>query len=145
MIKVKKFLFSLLLFVLIQINLSGEDYKIDPVQNCIFLNDNEKITEKTLKVNLDLVADYEIQLFGSAYLSDQRDAEADPFPGVVLFYCTNAQDGYATEYSLLKPGDILHFVTPSTNPDDVFLLAFLLDYWPGSLNTGQYTLSITKK
>ena len=135
----------LLLFMILPLNgVLSEDYLIDPIKNCIFLNDNTKQNEKLLKVKLDLNTEYVVELSGEAYLSEQTGNEADPFPGVVLFYCSDGQDGYATQYYVLKPGTSLKYRTPSVDPDNVFILAFLLDYWPGSRNTGKYMLSIKK-
>ena len=58
--------------------------------------------------------------------------DADPFPGVVLVYGTDEEDGYAIRQTVLAPGKSITFTTPwAIKPEDeVFLMAFFLDIWP---------------
>ncbi len=123
----------------------ARDYTIDPTKNCFFLNRAENLPQKGLKIDLRMNTVYELSLRGDAYFSDQRGAAADPMPGVVIFYSTNQEDGFDSEYTVLRKGERLTFTTPANDPDSVFLIAFVLDHWPQSKNTGSLTLSVQER
>ncbi len=123
----------------------AQDYRIDAVKNCVFLNQTQDLARTGVKVKMDMNATYVVRVSGQAYQTDQTGGEADPMPGVVVFYADNTQDGYATIYKVLASGDSLEFTTPNVDPDNVFLLAFVMDYWPGSANKGEFILSVEKK
>jgi hypothetical protein len=78
-------------------------------------------------------------------MTDQTGPDADPFPGVVLVYGTDEEDGYAIRQSILAPGKSITFKTPwLINPkDEVYLMAFFLDIVPGGSKRGSYKLSVT--
>lgn len=120
----------------------GAEYMIDANKNCIFLNQSGDPSQKVLKVPLKMNTTYRLSLRQQAYFSPQKGAQADPMPGVVVFYPTNQEDGYDTEYVVLRPGGNLTFRTPGLDPDNVFLLAFVLDHWPQSQNTGAFRLNV---
>jgi len=90
---------------------------------------------------------YQVTVSGEAYLSDQTGAQADPFPGVVLAYATNEDDGWAMLYRVARPGDTFEFRTSvSTGSQyDFHLLAFFLDPYSNSPNRGSYTVHVTRK
>ncbi|MDA8127025.1 MAG: hypothetical protein M0009_17790 [Deltaproteobacteria bacterium] len=123
----------------------AEQYPIDPQKNCLFLGKPFNPAEKAVKVKLAMNTRYRVGLSGEAFLSNQTGAEADPLPGVVLFYATNEQDGFATLYRVLKPGETIRFTTPNEEDPNVFLLAFVMDYWEQSINTGKYVLTVDKE
>jgi hypothetical protein len=79
-------------------------------------------------------------------MSAQTGADADPLPGVVFYYSTDDEDGYAIRYVVLKVGDSVTFRTPwlISPGDEVFALAFFLDAWPDSENHGSYTLTFQR-
>ena len=125
---------------------SRSTLRVDARKHCIDMGQTQRPDEFAAKRPLKRNQRYTVTVEGSAYLSQHRGSKADPMPGVVLFYCTNSQDGYATEYTVLKPGESLSFQTPQArNADDVFLSAFFLDYWPESENRGEYELTIDEE
>jgi len=124
---------------------SAEQYTIDAQKNCLFLNKASNITEKAVKVKLKMNTAYKVSLSGEAFFSNQAGAEADPMPGVVIFYPTNEQDGFASIYRVLKPGESIKFKTPNEEDNNVFILAFVMDYWDASVNKGSYILTVEKE
>jgi|GEM_PF-1176905 hypothetical protein len=119
------------------------DVVVNAVENCIFMNQVQNPAEKAVQHPLKADSHYKIRIEGEAWLSDHRGDKADPVPGMILFYSTNEQDGYATQMKVLKPGDELVFETPKKQSEDLFLSAFFIDYWPESQNRGSYTLKVT--
>jgi hypothetical protein len=126
-------------------NLFAEQYRIDTNKNCLFLNKDASIQGKAVNVKLDMNTKYRITLSGEGFFSNQTGSKADPMPGVVLFYATNEQDGFATMYRVIKPGETIQFTTPNEDNKNVFLLAFVMDYWHKSKNVGKYLLTVEKK
>jgi hypothetical protein len=121
-----------------------QTYTVDAVKNCVFLNQTENIPQKAVKIKLETDTRYRLQLDGMAYYTQQNGKDADPMPGVVLFYPTNEQDGFASIYKVMVPGETIVFTTPSEEPENVFLLAFVMDYWSGSANKGAFQLRVEK-
>jgi hypothetical protein len=78
-------------------------------------------------------------------MSASTGRDADSFPGVVLVYGTDEEDGYAIRQTVLAAGKSITFRTPwAINPDDeVFLMAFFLDVWPDTTKRGSYKLTVT--
>lgn len=141
---IKVFL-SLIALMLASAAVKAETYTIDAAQNCIYLSQAEKnIPKKSVKVRLDMNARYRVELAGDCFYTNQTGKDADYMPGIVLFYATNEEDGFRSVYQVLKPGQSIEFTTPGEEPENVFLLAFVLDYWTGSPNQGAYTLKVTK-
>lgn len=122
-----------------------DTYVIDANKNCVFLNQNENIAEKAVRIPLRLNTRYMANVSGQAFFSAQTGSEADPMPGVVLFYSDNTQDGFGTLYRVIKPGESVEFTTPNEDKENVFLLAFVMDFWPASTNTGSYTLQVEQR
>jgi hypothetical protein len=118
---------------------------VDAQEHCIFLNETQRPTEKAAKLKLLPNHHYTVTAAGKAFLSQHRGSKADPFPGVVIFYCSNEEDGYATKSQVLAPGETLSFTTPRKHPKDIFLSAFFIDYWPKSKNRGQYELAVVEQ
>ncbi len=79
-------------------------------------------------------------------MSDHTGSDSDPFPGVVLHYGADAEDGYAIRQVVLAPGQSVTFKSPwRIDPQaEVELIAFFLDIWPASPNRGSYTLTVTQ-
>lgn len=126
---------------------SGEEsdvitLKIDASENCLFLNEAVEPSEKVVRHRLQPNRRYSIEVSGEAFFSSHKGRLADPMPGLIVFYCTNEQDGFSSEYRVLRSGDSLSFVTPNRNGKYQFLTAFFIDYWPASANRGGYELKI---
>ncbi len=141
----KKIVLSVIFTMICTFNVMANDYNINPNSNCLFINQGENIPQKGVKVPLNINTSYEVSINGDAFFSDQKGSEADPMPGVVIFYSRNAEDGFDTEYTVLRKGEKLNFKTPGSEPESVFLIAFVMDYWPGIKNTGSYTLRVLEK
>jgi len=136
--------YFLSLFLLTSI-VHASEHRIDPVENCFYLNQTENLPEKGVKVMLKLNTTYSLSLKGNAYFSEQTGTESDPMPGVVVFYPTNREDGFDSEYVVLRTGENITFTTPSSEQESVFLIAFCLDYWPKSHNVGEFILKVTPR
>jgi hypothetical protein len=99
-------------------------------------------------VRLDLARGrtYTVTAAGEAFMSDSTGPDADPFPGVVLIYGVDAEDGYAIRQTVLAPGKSITFTSPwAISPnDEVYLLAFFLDIWSDTIKRGGYKLTVTE-
>ena len=117
---------------------------VDARKNCVFLTNATRQDGAVVRTKLATDQMYEVTVSGQAFLSQDRDKEAGPVPGVVIFYCSAGQNGFATQYQVLKPGDVLRFRSPKKNqkPRDRFLGAFFLDFRPESPNRGSYKVSV---
>ncbi len=136
---------ALLLITFSAVSLKSETYTIDAAKNCVFLNRQQNnIPEKSIKIKLDMNARYRVELSGDCFYTGQTGRDADYMPGAVVFYATNEEDGFRSVYSVLKPGQVIEFTTPNEDPENIFLIAFVLDYWPESSNRGAYSLKVTK-
>ena len=120
-----------------------ETLTVDADAHCVYLGMEQIPERNAAKVALRTGHRYTVKAAGAAYLSEQTGAESDPAPGVVLFYATGEEDGFATRYAVLPTGGTVTFRTPDADPEDVYLAAFFLDAWPQSENIGRYTLTIT--
>ncbi len=116
--------------------------RVDARKHCLYLNRPQQPDESIATVPLQADRAYTVSATGQAWLSDEQGHDADPMPGVVLFYCSQAQDGYATQYVVLRSGETLKFHSPGGKPEHRFLSAFFLDDWPESGNRGAYELSV---
>ena len=140
-----KVLSALILISISAAALKAETFTIDATTNCIFLNQQENnIPKKGVKIKLELNSRYRIELAGECFYSTQTGRDADFMPGVVIFYATNEEDGFRSVYQVLKPGEVVEFTTPNEEPENIFLIAFVLDYWAESPNRGAYTLKVTR-
>lgn len=119
---------------------------VEAAKHCVLIGQQAAAGKGALRVDLERGVTYKVTATGEAFMSDQTGADADPFPGVVFYYSTDEEDGYAVRYAVLKPGDSLTFRTPwlISESDEVFALAFFLDAWPGSENHGRYTLTFQR-
>jgi len=124
------------------LNYRTAEVTVDAAKHCLNIGQAPAAGQGALRVDLERGVTYTVKAAGEAFMSNQTGADADPFPGVVFFYSTDEEDGYAIRYVVLKPGDSVTFHTPwLISPDDeVFAAAFFLDAWPGSENHGSYTL-----
>jgi hypothetical protein len=117
--------------------------QVDADANCVYMTDRQRPAQVAVRTRLAAGRDYVVRVSGEAWLSEDEGEQADPMPGVVVVYCSNEQDGFATKYELLQPGDTLRFSTPKTGRrKDLFLSAFFIDYWPESKNRGSYQIRI---
>lgn len=116
--------------------------KVSANKNCLYFDQLGEFQNRAVRHQLKGNQTYRVTANGKAFLSTDGGRHADPMPGVVLFYCTNQQDGYATQTRLLKSEEKFTFTTPRKNPEDNFLSAFFVDYWSESKNKGHYQLRI---
>jgi hypothetical protein len=120
---------------------------VDPAKHCVSLANDSRLQQQSIvRVPLERGVKYTLTARGRAYMSDQVGADADPFPGVMIFYGEDAEDGYAVRYRLLKPDKSVTFTTPWNidAKDEVFLLAFFLYAWPETPKHGSYQLDFVK-
>ena len=98
----------------------------------------------SVRVDLEHGKTYTVTASGEAFMTAATGVNADPFPGVVLFYGTDEEDCYAIRQTVLAPGKSITFRSPwNIKPkDDVYLMAFFLDYSPKDPKRGSYTLTI---
>jgi RNA polymerase sigma factor (sigma-70 family) len=132
-------------------NMDKVELKIDAVRHCVHLStmsmkQGVRPNDGAVRLDLERGKTYKIAVSGEAFMGPQTGPDADPFPGVVIVYGTDAEDGYAIRQSVVAPGKSITFKTPwLIGPDaDVFLLAFVLDIWNES-NRGHYSLSVTEE
>jgi hypothetical protein len=146
---VKRFLPAIVIFLLLCTGAPAADYVIDAEKNCVHMTKNESIESKAVKIRLTPGVPYTIALSGAAFFSPDTDRDADPIPGVIIFYSTGEQDGFASYYRLLAPGQSLSFSTPSlasgVRPEDIFLTAFIIDYWENAAHRGGFILRVERK
>ncbi|MCX6070042.1 MAG: hypothetical protein NTU91_04140 [Chloroflexi bacterium] len=93
--------------------LAAQDLVVDAVRNCVYYGDAVTLAQRAALPQLQQSPTYQVTVSGEAYLSDQTGAQADPFPGVILAYATNEEDGFAMRYRVARPGDSFEFCTPS--------------------------------
>jgi hypothetical protein len=145
----KRFLPAVVIFFLLCTSTQATDYIIDAEKNCVHMTKKESIESRAFKVRLTPGVPYTVALSGAAFFSPDTDRDADPIPGVILFYSTGEQDGFAIFYRVLKPGDSLSFTTPSlasgVRPADIFLTAFIIDYWDNEPHRGWFILRVERK
>jgi len=120
---------------------------VDAVRHCVHLavmsvKRDSRPNDGAVRLDLERGKTYTVTATGKAFMTSQTGP--DPFPGVVLVYGTDEEDGYAIRQAVLAPGKSITFRTPwAINPEDeVNLIAFFLDVWPQG-QRGSYTLSVT--
>ena len=128
----------------------GEVY-VDAVKHCVYL---EMVRPKptsgprcgVVRIDLEKGKTYTVAASGEAFMSQQQGIDADPFPGVVLYYGVDEEDGYAIRQTVLPSGRSITFRTPwlIRPQDDVYLLAFFLSDCSREDHRGSYTLTVTE-
>ncbi len=108
------------------------------------LKASDRRNDGVLRIDLERGKTYTVTASGEAFMTAETGVDADPFPGVVLFYGTDEEDCYAFRQTVLAPGKSITFRSPwnIAPKSDVFLMAFFLDYSPDADNRGSYTLTI---
>lgn len=119
---------------------------VDPKKHCMYLGQPPASGQGALRVDLERGVTYTVRATGKAFMSDETGDNVDPFPGVMLFYCTDEEDGFAVRQAMLKSGESITFTTPWAidAKDEVFASAFFIDAWADSPNHGGYTLTFTR-
>src|SRR5262249_2583006 len=84
----------------------------DAAKHCLFIGQPAATGQGALRVDLERGVTYTVSAAGEAFMSRQTGVDADPFPGVVFYYSTDEEDGYAVRYVVLKPGESVTFRTP---------------------------------
>jgi RNA polymerase sigma factor (sigma-70 family) len=122
---------------------------VDAARHCVHLAPSHlkrgsRPDDGAIRVDLERGKTYTVTATGKAFMSAQTGHDADPFPGVVLVYGTDEEDGYAIRQTVLAAGNSIVFRTPwAIKPEDeVYLMAFFLDIWPEQDNRGSYQLMI---
>ncbi len=145
----KRLLLAAAISLLLCTGAPAADYIIDAEKNCIHMKNKESIESRAFKVRLTPGVPYTVALSGAAFFSPDTDRDADPIPGIILFYSTSEQDGFASFYRVLAPGNSVSFTTPSlasgVRPEDVFLSAFIIDYWENTPHRGGFILRVERK
>lgn len=126
-----------------------EEITVDPRRHCVHVpwasqKRDDRPNDGAVRLDLERGKFYKVTASGEAFMSEQTGANADPFPGVVVLYPTDEEDGYAERQIVLAPGKSITFRSPwliSPN-DDVTLMAFFLDTYAGHPKRGTYTLTI---
>ncbi len=123
---------------------------VDAARHCVHLapthlKRGSRPDDGAVRVDLERGSTYTVAAAGAAFMGVATGRDADPFPGVVLVYGTDEEDGYAVRQTVLAAGKSITFTTPwAIKPEDeVFLMAFFLDLWPDHKNRGSYHLTIT--
>jgi RNA polymerase sigma factor (sigma-70 family) len=124
---------------------------VDAVRHCVHLAEmsvkrDSRPNDGAVRLDLERGKTYTVTAAGEAFTSSQTGPDADPFPGVVLIYGTDEEDGYAFRQTVLAPGKSITFRAPwAINPEDeINLIAFFLDTTPQTQKRGSYTLSVTQ-
>jgi RNA polymerase sigma factor (sigma-70 family) len=124
---------------------------VDPTRHCVHLavmsmKRDDRPNDGAVRLDLEHGKTYTVTASGEAFMTEQTGADADPYPGVVLLYGTDEEDCYADRQIVLAPGKSITFRAPwNINPrDEVWLMAFFLDRFPGDPKRGSYTLTVTE-
>ena len=132
-------------------NAAKREVTVDAVRHCVHLANVSvkrefRPNDGVLRLDVEQGKTYKVTAAGEAFMSDHTGSDADPFPGVVLHYGADAEDGYAIRQVVLAPGQSVTFKSPwRIDPQaEVELIAFFLDIWPASPNRGSYTLTVTQ-
>ena len=130
-----------------------KEITVDPTKHCVYMPGQKSLTaderpnDGVLHIDLERGKTYTVTAAGEAFMTDSTGNDADPFAGVVLFYGTDEEDGYATRQTVLAPGKSVTFrspwnIGPTPGGSGVYLQAFFLDPAPNLPNRGSYTLII---
>ena len=126
---------------------------VDASRHCIHLSvvsvkRESRPDDGAVVLDLEQGKTYKVAVAGEAFMGPATGPDADPFPGVVLVYGTDEEDGYAIRQSVVAPGKSITFKTPwAVKPEDgVFLIAFFLDIegQTNRPNRGSYKLTVTE-
>jgi Sigma-70, region 4 len=123
---------------------------VDATRHCVHLAEvslkrNARPNDGAVRLDLERGKTYTVTATGEAFMTDSTGPDADPFPGVVLIYGTDEEDGFAIRQAILAPGKSITFKTPwrISPEDEVGLMAFFLDISPETTKRGSYTLIVT--
>jgi RNA polymerase sigma factor (sigma-70 family) len=124
---------------------------VDAIRHCVHLAEmtlkrDARPNDGAVRLDLERGKTYTVTAAGEAFMTDSTGPDADPFPGVVLVYGTDEEDGYAIRQTVLAPGKSITFKTPwAINPaDEVYLMAFFLDIVPEKMKRGSYKLTVAE-
>jgi RNA polymerase sigma factor (sigma-70 family) len=131
-------------------NSKKTEITVDATRHCVHLAEmslkrDARPNDGAIRVDLERGKTYTVAATGEAFMTSSTGPDADPFPGVVLVYGTDEEDGYAIRQAVLAPGKSITFKTPwAINPEDeVCLMAFFLDISPETSKRGSYKLVVT--
>jgi RNA polymerase sigma factor (sigma-70 family) len=94
-----------------------KEITVDPRRHCMHLSwvsleRDDRPNDGAVRVDLERGKFYKITAAGEAFMNEQTGPDADPFPGVVVNYPTDEQDGYAERQIVLAPGKSITFRSP---------------------------------
>jgi RNA polymerase sigma factor (sigma-70 family) len=130
-----------------------KEITVDPKRHCIHLpphfmsmKRDDRLNDGMVQLTLERGKIYTVTASGEAFMSDETGADADPFAGVVVLYCTDEEDCCAERQIVLAPGKSITFRSPwNIDPTaNGYVAAFFLDTWPGHPKRGSYTLTVTE-
>jgi RNA polymerase sigma factor (sigma-70 family) len=131
-------------------NAQKVEITVDAARHCVHLSPvsvkrGSRPNDGAVRLDLERGKTYEVTAAGEAFMGPATGADADPFPGVMLVFGTDEEDGYAIRQVSLAAGKSITFKTPwAISPDDeVYLMAFFLDIG-GMPNRGSYKLTVTE-
>ena len=101
---------------------------------------DDRLNDGMVQLDLERGKTYTVTASGEAFMSDSTGADADPFAGVVVLYCTDEEDSFAERQIVLAPGKSITFRSPAVH--NGYVMAFFLDTWAGDPKRGSYTLTI---
>ena len=101
---------------------------------------DDRLNDGMVHLDLERGKTYTLTASGEAFMSDSTGADADPFAGVVVLYCTDEEDSFAERQIVLAPGKSITFRSPAVH--NGYVMAFFLDTWAGDPKRGSYTLTI---
>ena len=123
---------------------------VDATRHCVHLDETHlkrgsRPNDGAVRLDLEKGITYTVTAAGEAFMTDSTGPDADPFPGVVLIYSTDEEDGCAIRQAILAPGKSITFKTPWAIDADsgVSLMAFFLTIYPESIKRGSYKLTVT--
>jgi RNA polymerase sigma factor (sigma-70 family) len=127
-----------------------KEITVDPRRHCIHLSwvsleRDDRPNDGAVRVDLERGKFYKITAAGEAFMNEQTGPDADPFPGVVVNYPTDEQDGYAERQIVLAPGKSITFRSPHLPLPSAGgqLMAFFIGASSaGHPEHGSYTLTI---
>jgi RNA polymerase sigma factor (sigma-70 family) len=124
-----------------------KEITVDPKRHCIHLPRgpmslmrDDRLNDGMVHLDLERGKTYTVTASGEAFMSDSTGADADPFAGVVVLYCTDEEDSFAERQIVLAPGKSITFRSPVVA--NGYVMAFFLDTWAGHPKRGSYTLTI---
>ena len=85
---------------------------VDPTRHCLFVGQQAAAGQGRTAAGPRAWRDIHSECGRRGIHVGPNGSGRRPFPGVVFYYSTDEEDGYAVRYVVLKPGDSVTFRTP---------------------------------